>query len=114
VMGVDTAQIYAVTFGLGAAMAGAAGSLIAVVYAFSPIIGAPFTLKAFVIVILGGLGNAFGALLAGIFLGVAENLMSAFVHPGYRDVLSFLLLVAILLLRPTGFLGRQSYDVSRA
>jgi branched-chain amino acid transport system permease protein len=111
---VDTGHIYAVTFGLGSAMAGAAGSLLAVVYAFSPVIGAPFTLKAFVIVILGGLGNMYGALLAGVFLGVSENLMSAFIHPGYRDVLSFWLLIAILVLRPTGFLGRRSYDVSRA
>jgi branched-chain amino acid transport system permease protein len=113
VMGVDTARIYAVTFGLSAAMAGATGSLIAIVYAFSPVIGSPLTLKSFVIVILGGLGNMFGALVAGIFLGVAENLVSGLVHPGYRDAISFWLLVAILVLRPTGFLGRQSYGVTR-
>jgi len=53
-------------------------------------------------------------LAAGVFLGVAENLVSGFVHPGYRDALSFWLLVAILVLRPTGFLGRRSYAVTRA
>jgi branched-chain amino acid transport system permease protein len=114
VLGVDTARAYAITFGLGAAMAGAAGSLVAVVYAFSPVIGAPFTLKSFVIVILGGLGNVWGVVLGGVFLGVAENLVSSFGFPGYRDAISFGLLLALLLLRPTGLLGRQSYAVTRA
>ncbi|HVL72008.1 MAG TPA: branched-chain amino acid ABC transporter permease [Beijerinckiaceae bacterium] len=114
VMGVDTARTYAITFGLGAAMAGAAGSLVAVVYAFSPVIGAPFTLKSFVIVILGGLGNVFGVVLGGLFLGVTENLVSSFGFPGYRDAISFGLLVALLLLRPTGLLGRQSHAITRA
>ena len=114
VMGINTSRIYAITFGLGAAMAGATGSLITVVYAFSPVIGDPFTLKSFVVVILGGLGNMFGAIVAGIFLGVAENVASGFVHPGYRDAISFCLLLTVLVLRPTGFLGRPSYAVSRA
>jgi len=85
-----------------------------VVYAFSPAIGDSFTLKAFVIVVLGGLGNVPGTILAGMFLGVAENLVSGFVDPGYRDVISFGLLVIILILRPTGFLGKSSYAVARA
>jgi branched-chain amino acid transport system permease protein len=114
VIGIDTAWIYSLTFGLGAAMAGAAGSLITVVYAFSPAIGDSFTLKAFVIVVLGGLGNVPGTILAGMFLGVAENLVSGFVDAGYRDVISFGLLVMILVLRPTGFLGKSSYAVARA
>ena len=114
VMGVDIARTYAVTFGLGAAMAGATGSLIAVVYTFSPVIGDTFTLKSFVVVILGGLGNMFGAIVAGIFLGVAENLVAGFVDPGYRDVISFWLLITVLLVRPTGFLGRPSFAVTRA
>jgi len=85
-----------------------------VVYAFSPAIGDSFTLKAFVIVVLGGLGNVPGTILAGMFLGVAENLVSGFVDAGYRDVISFGLLVMILVLRPTGFLGKSSYAVARA
>ena len=84
------------------------------VYAFSPAIGDSFTLKAFVIVVLGGLGNVPGTILAGMFLGVAENLVSGFVDAGYRDVISFGLLVMILVLRPTGFLGKSSYAVARA
>jgi branched-chain amino acid transport system permease protein len=114
VIGVDTGHTYAVTFALGSAMAGATGSLIAVVYAFSPVIGDPFTLKSFVIVILGGLGNVFGVVVAGTFLGVSENLVSAFGDPGYRDAISFGLLVLTLVARPTGLLGRKSYATARA
>jgi branched-chain amino acid transport system permease protein len=113
VNGIDAARIYGVTFGLGAAMAGATGSLITVVYAFSPVIGDTFTLKSFVIVVLGGLGNVPGTILAGIFLGVVENLVSGFADPGYRDAISFCLLIAILILRPTGFLGKSSYAITR-
>src|ERR1043166_121627 len=76
VIGVDTARIYSLTFGLGAAMAGATGSLITVVYAFSPSIGDTFTLKAFVVVVLGGLGNVPGTILACMFFGVAENVLA--------------------------------------
>lgn len=114
VMGVDIPHTYAITFGLGAAMAGATGSLIAVVYTFSPVIGDTFTLKSFVVVILGGLGNMFGAIIAGIFLAVAENIVAGFIDPGYRDVISFWLLITVLLLRPSGFLGRPSFAVTRA
>lgn len=114
VIGVDIGRMYAITFAIGSAMAGATGSLIAVVYAFSPVIGDPFTLKSFVIVILGGLGNVFGVIAAGIFLGVTENLVSAFGNPGYRDAISFGLLVLVLTLRPTGLLGRASHAATRA
>ena len=107
VVGIDTKQIYAVTFGIGACMAGAAGSLMAVVYAFSPVVGASFTMKSFVIVVLGGLGSMHGAIVAGIILGVAENLVSGLLDPGYSDAISFILLVLILVLRPRGLFGKQ-------
>ena len=107
VLGIDTKRIYAVTFGIGACMAGAAGSLMAVVYAFSPVVGASFTMKSFVIVVLGGLGSMQGAIVAGIILGVAENLVSGLLYPGYRDAISFILLVLILVLRPRGLFGKQ-------
>lgn len=109
VLGLDTGVVYAVTFALGTAMAGATGSLISIVYAFSPMIGDPLTLKSFVIVILGGLGNVFGVIIAGMFLGVTENLISAFGNPGYSDAVSFGLLVLVLVLRPTGIIGKKSY-----
>lgn len=114
VLGIDTAHVYALTFGLGAAMAGATGSLMTLVYVFSPVNGDPLTLKSFVVVVLGGLGNMFGAIFAGLFLGVAENLVVAFGYAGYRDAVSFALLLFVLLLRPNGFLGKSSFAVTRA
>ena len=113
VMGLDTSAVYAVTFALGAAMAGATGSLISIVYAFSPVVGASFTLKSFAIVILGGLGNVFGVIIAGVFLGVTENLISAFGNPGYSDAVSFGLLVLVLVFRPKGILGKRTYVTDR-
>jgi len=106
VVGIQTERIYAITFGVGACMAGLAGSLVAVIYTFSPVVGASFTLKSFVIVVLGGLGSISGAIFAGVFLGVAENLVSGLLDPGYTDAVSFALLVLVLVLRPKGFLGR--------
>src|SRR4029453_6894658 len=92
VLGIDTRHVYAVTFGLGAALAGVAGSLVAVLYSFSPVTGASLTMKSFVVVVLGGLGSVKGAIVAGIILGVAENLVSGLIAPGYRDAVSFMLL----------------------
>ncbi len=107
VLGIDTGRVYAITFGLGAAMAGAAGSLIAMVYSFTPVTGDSLTLKAFVIVVLGGLGSMHGAIVAGIVLGVAENIVSGHIAPGYRDAVSFFLLLLILIVRPRGFFGSR-------
>ncbi len=106
-LGIDTNRVYAITFGLGAAMAGAAGSLIAVVYSFTPVTGDGLTMKAFVIVVLGGLGSMHGAIVAGIVLGVAESIVSGLIAPGYRDAVSFFLLLAILLVRPRGLFGNR-------
>ena len=104
-MGVDTERVYALTFGLGAAMAGMAGGLMAVTTSFSPVVGASYTMKAFVIVVLGGLGSVPGAIVAGVLLGVVENLVSGLWDAGYRDVISFGLLVLILVARPRGLAG---------
>lgn len=106
IVGIDTERIYAITFGVGACMAGLAGSLVAVIYTFSPVVGDSFTMKSFVIVVLGGLGSIPGAIFAGVFLGVAENLVSGLLDPGYTDAVSFALLVLVLVLRRKGFLGR--------
>ena len=107
VLGIDTRRVYAVTFGIGAALAGAAGSLVAVLYSFSPVVGDGFTMKAFVVVVLGGLGSIRGAIVAGIVLGVVENVVSGLLVPGYRDAVSFVLLVLVLLLRPRGIFGNR-------
>jgi branched-chain amino acid transport system permease protein len=107
VLGIDTREIYAIAFGIGAAMAGAAGALVAILYSFSPVSGDSFTMKAFVIVALGGLGSIHGAIVAGIFLGVTENLVSGLGVPGYRDAVSFIVLVGMLLVRPRGLFGNR-------
>jgi branched-chain amino acid transport system permease protein len=107
VLGIDTARVYAMTFAIGAALAGATGALVAILYSFSPVVGGSMTMKAFVVVVLGGLGSIRGAIVAGIMLGVAENVVSGLLVPGYRDAVSFVLLVLILVLRPRGIFGNR-------
>jgi branched-chain amino acid transport system permease protein len=98
--GVDPANIYAVTFGIGAALAGAAGGLYGMVAQITPYIGATLTAKSFVIAIIGGLDNPFLILGGGIAIGLAEAVTSLYLGPTYTDVVSFGLLVLILVLRP--------------
>ncbi|MBA4393039.1 MAG: branched-chain amino acid ABC transporter permease [Desulfobacca sp.] len=108
-VGVNVSRVYALTFGLGAGMAGMAGSLISVVYSFSPVVGATFTMKSFVVVVLGGLGSIPGAIVGGLILGIAENIASVALEAGYKDAISFILLVGILVFRPRGILGKKFY-----
>ncbi len=98
--GVDPAQLYAVTFGLGAALAGAAGGLYGMVSQVTPYIGATLTAKSFVITIMGGLDNPFGIILGGLFIGIAEALAAIYIGPTFTDAISFGLLVLILVARP--------------
>lgn len=108
-VGVDINRVYSITFGIGACMAGMAGSLISMIYSFSPVLGDTFTMKAFVVVVLGGLGSIPGAIVGGLILGLVENFASVLLEPGYKDAISFFLLVAILVLRPRGILGKQFF-----
>jgi branched-chain amino acid transport system permease protein len=98
--GVDPRQIYAVTFGIGAALAGAAGGLYGLVAQITPYIGATLTAKSFVIAIIGGLENPLFIILGGMVIGLAEAITSLYLSPTYSDVVSFGLLVLILVLRP--------------
>jgi branched-chain amino acid transport system permease protein len=113
-LGIDVHRVRALAFGIGAALAGAAGSLMAALYSFSAIGGELLTLKSFVIVLLGGLGSMVGAIAAGIVLGVCENLVSGLGAPGLRDAVSFVMLLAILLLRPRGLFGAAHMGDARA
>lgn len=106
--GVHPARIYAFTFGLGAALAGVAGGLYGMVSQLNPYIGGPLTAKSFVIAIIGGLDNPLGVIVGGLALGVIESLTSLYVGPTYRDVASFGILVLVLIVRPTGLLGRTA------
>lgn len=108
-VGVDIARIYAVTFGIGAALAGAAGSLLAVTITITPFMGNVFIGKAFVIATLGGLGTVQGALIGGLVLGLAESLGAALIGPSYQQAIGFGILLLVLILRPEGIMGKQFF-----
>jgi branched-chain amino acid transport system permease protein len=106
--GIAPRMIYPFTFALGAALAGAAGGLYGLVSQVNPYIGAPLTAKSFAIAIIGGLDNPLGVIVGGLFLGVVESLTSLYIGPTYADVASFGILVLVLIVRPTGILGRTA------
>jgi branched-chain amino acid transport system permease protein len=106
VVGLDVKRLYAVTFGLGAACVGAAGALMLLLVDVEPYIATDYTLLAFIIVILGGLGSMPGALLGGVLVGVSEALSGFVIEPSFKSAFSFALLILVLLVRPQGLLGR--------
>ena len=108
-MGVNVPNVYAITFGLGAMMAGASGPLLALIFPISPLSGSVYLGKAFVICVLGGLGSVPGAMIGGLALGVVESLGAVWVGPEHATTLSFVLLIVVLLVRPEGLLGRKGY-----
>ena len=108
VVGLNVKRLYAVTFGIGLACVGAAGTLMVTIADASPSLAQSFTLLSFTIVIIGGLGSMTGALAAGILIGVSEALASFFFAPSMKSMFSFALLVAVLVLRPQGLMGRRT------
>ena len=105
-MGVSVERVHTVTFAFGAGLAAAAGALLGPVFLLYPSMGDLASLKAFSVVILGGLGNFAGAALGGLVLGVAEELGAGYVSSGYRDAVGFAIIVLVLLLRPSGLFAR--------
>lgn len=106
--GVEPRHLYAVTFGLGLALAGAAGGLYGTVSQINPYIGATLTAKSFAIAIIGGLDTPLGVIAGGLILGLIESLTTLYIGATYADVASFGVLVLVLIVRPTGLLGRTA------
>jgi branched-chain amino acid transport system permease protein len=108
-MGINVNRIYLFTFAVGAALAGASGALYGILYPFNPTIGALPTIKAFAIIILGGLGSIPGAVVGGLLYGIAEN-MTTYLAGGagtWQDAIAFILLIAVLIVKPTGLFGEK-------
>jgi branched-chain amino acid transport system permease protein len=108
-MGVDVKRINAVTFAVGAFMAGAAGALLSIIYPISPLNSQVFLGKAFVVCVLGGLGSVPGAIVGGLVLGVVESFCGYWFGAEHVVTLSFGLLLILLFVRPSGLLGRRGY-----
>jgi branched-chain amino acid transport system permease protein len=109
-MGVDVNRINAITFAIGAFMAGAAGALLSIIFPISPLNGPLFLGKAFVVCVLGGLGSVPGALAGGLLLGVIESFSSYWLGPEHAVTVSFALLLLLLFVRPSGLMGRRGYE----
>jgi len=109
-MGINVAQIYAVTFGIGAFMAGACGALVAVVFPVSTSLTGLFLGKAFVICVIGGLGTVPGALVGGLALGVIESVAGYWLGPQNAILIGFILMLVLLVVRPTGIMGKKGYE----
>jgi branched-chain amino acid transport system permease protein len=108
VCGINVQRIHLYAFGLASALAAAGGTLVAVIIAIQPEMGQIYTFKSFLVIVLGGAGNYPGALLGGMLLGLVEQLSSLFLTTQVSEAVAYVLLVLVLLLRPTGLLGGRS------
>ena len=108
-VGVDTPHIYAITYGVSSALAAASGSMLATIYTLTPTIDGVYLGKAFVVAVLGGLGNITGAAVGGLVLAFAESLGVALFGPSYQEVIGFGIFLVVLILRPHGLVGRRFY-----
>ena len=108
VCGINVQRIHLITFGIASALAAAGGTLIAVMVAIQPEMGQVYTFKSFLVIVLGGAGNYPGALLGGLLLGLIEQLSSLFLTTQVNEAVAYILLVLVLLVRPTGLLKGRS------
>ena len=106
-MGIDIQKVYLLSFLLGAALAGVAGTLVSVSYSIDPSMGMDWTLKALIVMVLGGLGNFIGTFIAGILLGVTESTTAFFISGNYREVVGLVLFLLVMVFRPQGLFGKK-------
>jgi branched-chain amino acid transport system permease protein len=105
--GVNTTRLNMLSFGLGCALAAAAGVILAPVFPVTPTAGVPVALTAFVVVVLGGMGSLRGCIVGGLTLGLVENLGAAYLSTGYKHVFGFIILILVLAIRPSGLFGHK-------
>jgi len=108
-VGINIRRIYAISSGLGCALAGAAGTLVAASYTISPSIEGPYLGNAFVIAVLGGLGNMMGAVAGGVVLALAETVGAVYFGMSFQRLIGFVIFLLVLILRPYGLMGRRFY-----
>jgi branched-chain amino acid transport system permease protein len=106
-MGIDIHKVYLLSFSIGAALAGAAGTLVTVNYSIQPAMGLDWTMKALIVMVLGGLGNIPGTFVGGLVLGVTESATSFFINSNYREVAGLVLFLLVLIFRPQGLFGTK-------
>jgi branched-chain amino acid transport system permease protein len=109
ILGINSHRIYMLTFGISSALAALAATMLAPLFLINPWMGIPPQLKAFIVVVLGGLGSFGGAILGGFLLGTIESLAIVFLSSEWKDVVSFLVLILILIIRPSGFFGTKEW-----
>lgn len=107
-MGIDTKRLHPLMFGIGLGLSGVAGALLSMAYTITPYMGQPYTVTALIVITLGGFGSMGGALIGGLFLGVIEALGMHFTNPSLKALLSYVVFIAVLLLRPEGLFTRKS------
>src|SRR5699024_9222930 len=100
IVGINTNRISSVIFGVGSAMAGAAGAFMGILFALYPAMGGNTVMKGFAVLILGGLGSFPGAIIGGLLIGVAENLGTALLSSSFKDLFAFVILIAVLVFKP--------------
>jgi len=107
IVGIPVPRVFLGAFGLGSALAGVAGALVSVTASVNPTVGLSWTLKALIVVVLGGMGNIFGTFVAGLFLGVAEAVSGFVLGNAYREVMGLVLFLLVISVRPQGLFSRE-------
>jgi branched-chain amino acid transport system permease protein len=107
-MGINPERVSLLSFAIGVTIASSVGSIVMLLQAVTPTVGADFTLLSFVIVVLGGLGSPIGALIGGMVVGVVDNVASLYLPASATPAIGFIILVVVLVVRPSGIMGAKT------